>query len=200
MKTQIIVCIAALVLSITTYSQTSEAPDGAAGVKFGMTPSEVKAIWRTKGTIDEDYNIIKASVGTLTYVNLTVGSEEFDLGAAKFVNNKLYEIALWKLPSQDGYAQGIYDDLQTILNNKYKKGEAHRHFTGIYEDGDGYEMQAVILGDATIMTFWDYSPISMISLEIRVVLNSVAITMTYQSLALFKEVERALNSVNKDEF
>jgi hypothetical protein len=200
MKERIVLCLAAVLISLTAHSQTSEAPDGAAGVKFGMTPSEVKAILNKKGTLDRDYEIFKATVGNITYTDITVGTEKFDVCVAKFVNNKLYDIRFAILPEREGFVQGIYDNLQTIVNNKYKRGNSHRIFTGIYDDADGYEMQAVKLGKGTIQTFWDYSPVSAINLEIVPMGNMVGVSLQYQSMELFKEVEKALKSVNVDEF
>jgi hypothetical protein len=165
-----------------------------------MTPSEVKAILNKKGTLDRDYEIFKATVGNITYTDITVGTEKFDVCVAKFVNNKLYDIRFAILPEREGFVQGIYDNLQTIVNNKYKRGNSHRIFTGIYDDADGYEMQAVKLGKGTIQTFWDYSPVSAINLEIVPMGNMVGVSLQYQSMELFKEVEKALKSVNVDEF
>lgn len=200
MKIKIILSIATILFTVSAYSQTNVPPDGAAGLKFGMSPSEVKAIWKNKGTLYQDYETIKSTIGSLSYIDISVGNEKFDVATAKFVNNKLYEISVMKLPEREAFAQGIYDNLQEILNNKYKKGNSYRIFTGIYEDGDGYEMQAVRLGNADIATYWDYSPTSIISLKITPLSQSIIIEMNYQSVVLFKDVDKIIKAANTSEF
>lgn len=177
-----------------------DAPNGAAGLKFGMSPNEVKALWSTKGKLSEAYTPLQAAVGSILFKNLKVGTETFDIAVVKFVNMKLYDIILSKIPYSDGFAQDIYDNLQEILITKYGNGSSIRHFEGIYEDGDGYEMQAVKLGEATIATYWDFSPISIIKLGIESAEVNLIVIMQYQSVELCKEVNKATNKANKIEF
>lgn len=185
--------------SILSNPQTTEAaPDGAAGVKYGMSPSEVKAIWRTRGTLYQDYELTQPKLGSIFFTKIKVGSVTFDIGGAKFVNDKLYEIALSKLPNEDAFAQTIYDELKDILMSNHQNGQSIRRFESPYEDGDGYEMQAVRVGKGTIATYWIFED-SVISLEIYPSTNGVSVRLQYQS-DLVKEAKNILNAVNKNEF
>lgn len=200
MKERIFLCLTALLFSLTVHSQTSEAPDGVAGLKFGMTLSEVKAAWNTRGLLYQDYQTIKSTIGSIVYLNLSVGTETFDIGVAKFIDNKLYEVILSKIPLQDSFAQDVYFGLLSILASKYNNGSLHREFRSPYKEGDGYEMQAVRMGKADIYAVWNFSPISIIKLEIQPWESGLAVAMIYQSVELYTEVDKVIKKVNDIEF
>lgn len=200
MKTAIIFSIVVVLSSPIAYSQTNEAPDGAAGVKFGMSLAQVKSIWNTKGTIYQDYTVTIPKIGIVFYKNLKVGTKTFDMASASFVNNKLYMIELSLFPESDVFAQLEYDNLKEVIESKYGKGRSIRRFNGIYEDGDGYEMQAIRVGQGRIVTQWSFEPVSIVKLEIKPLSENVYVSLGYISVSLGEEADKLKEQKNVIEF
>lgn len=83
---------------------------------------------------------------------------------------------------------------------KYPQGKSYRHFEGSYEDGDGYEIQAVRLGKGTIATYWDFSPACIIALNIKSLSDIIVVNLQYQSVELADEADKIMDKTNEIEF
>ena len=180
MRKLIFVPAIVLLASFTGCSQLTEAPDGAAGVKFGMNPTEVKDAWDPKADLFKDVITKKPDICNLLCSNLTISSETFDVATADFVNNKLCKISLLMFPGEDGTNEENYDRLRSTLKGKYKRIKKQRLTSEIN------------VNKVLRQTTWDYSPISVIELKLEAFTDSVgAVTLEYRSVNLFREYERA---------
>ncbi len=197
MKTKMIcVFIIGLVLSTTIYAQTKGVLTGPFGLKFGSTKSTVASVMNGKGEISEDLPDV------VTYTGVKIGTKSSDLFNCKYVNNKLFEVNAVFIPELESKTQEMFDDLVETINNKYGTGKSIRNFTGIYDDGDGYEMQAVKLGYAKIVTYWvGFSDEeSIISVSLMSAGSNVAIRLQYQDGTLVNEAVEKQNKKDLNDF
>jgi hypothetical protein len=191
---KIIIFSLLIILPFTIIAQ--QEMNGALGLIFGMNKENVKSTITNKGGT---YKVINES--SLTITNLKMGTKMPIIILARFINNKLFEIEVIFLAILESKTQELYNELQAIIENKYGKGESLRKFEGIYEDGDGFEMQAVRKGYATIITFWsDFKNNNAISLEIACDNDIVVVKLLYQDGVLINEVIKKQDEKNAKDF
>jgi hypothetical protein len=186
-----------IVSTITLFAQ-SEQPElnGALGLTFGMNKSTVKNIITEKGGIVE---ISKS--GNFSITKLNMGTKKPDVVITKFVNDKLFEIVVVFMVAQEAKTQDVFDDIKSIIETKYGKGNSYRTFKGIYSDGDGYEMQAVRTGNATISTYWlNFKDENAIGLEISNTDNFMLVRLDYQDGKLLDIASKQEDAKNNVEF
>ena len=181
-----------LVFSLSSYTQT-ELP-GALGLTFGMNKASVKKIMIDKGGA---FSASNSEVNTLAYTGVTMGTLQTDLVACQFVNDKLYRIAAIFIPPSKVNTQDVFDNIESIVKNKYGEPKSTRKFISPYSDGDGTEIDAIIQGKGTILSSWEQiKNNSTIHLEIKAVNFDVAVVLYYTDGILLKEV----NAKNANEF
>jgi hypothetical protein len=159
---------------------------GAIGLTFGMNKNAVKGFIVQKGGTIEN-----AKGGTLLITNVTMDTKRPVMVMCKFVNYRLFEISAYFIPSLEDKTQELYDEINGIVESKYGKGQSFRDFKGIYEDGDGFEMQAVKTGNASIATYWrNFINSNVICLEIYSLSDNLYVRLTYQDGNLAAKVEK----------
>jgi hypothetical protein len=183
-----------MVFSISLAAQTELT--GALGLTFGMNAGTVKSIMQKKGGIVES-----AINGNLSITNVTMGTKKPAMVICKFVNNKLYDIGVYFIPTVEAKTQELFDEISSTIVSKYGEGRSFRHFSGKYTDGDGFEMQAVKLGFADIATYWSkFLNNNAISLEIYPLKDNLYVKLTYQDDRLAAEGEKQDATKNNAEF
>jgi hypothetical protein len=169
---------------------------GAMGLTFGMNAISVKNIMMQKGGIVET-----SKTGKLIITNITMGTEKPTMVFCDFSNNKLYDISIYFSPTFEAKTQELFDEISKIIVSKYGEGKSFRNFKGIYKDGDGYEMQAIKLGYADIVTYWNkFLNDNVIALEIFPLNNNLYIKLSYQDDKLAAELEKQQSIKDNAEF
>jgi hypothetical protein len=198
MKTSKELLISCLLVSFCTltFAQTAQTLSAPLGLTFGMNAISAKKILTSRG------GKIETESPTLLLVsNVQVGNKTSDVAAFKFINNKLFEVSLSFWPEPEATSQKIYDELQQIVESKYGKGDYYRSFKGIYDDGDGFEMQAVKQGQATIVSYWtNFLNESGISLEIQLLQKNIVVRLGYQDGLLVNDAIAKQNEKNISDF
>jgi hypothetical protein len=186
-----------IVVVPTSLFAQSEIPEltGAMGLTFGMNKITVKAILLQKGAEFHD-----EGTNNLSFRTIPIGTKKADMGIAQFVNDKLHTIKLFFLPDVEGNTQALYDELQGTLTDKYGKPDSNRHFDGIYQDGDGNEMQAIREGHGTIASYWNFKNDNIVSLEIGNVGYNMHVIIVYQDDKLLSEAIAQKKSKDNTEF
>jgi hypothetical protein len=183
-------------LSTCLLAQSSEMNlTGALGLAFGMNSASTKPIMTNKG--GEFY---KESTKSIIYTKVPIGTKTADMVILQFVNDKLHTVKAVFFVEVEAKTQGLYDELQTTLTNKYGKPESYRHFDGAYSDGDGYEMQAIREGHGSIDSYWNFKDNNTISLEISNLKYDMHVAITYQDSKLIKEAIAKDDAKDKTEF
>ena len=186
-----------IITSFTLISFSQPELTGAIGLTFGMNKSMVKSVILQKGgtLFDEKEN-------SVSFSDIPIGSKTSDLMGCQFIHNNLHTICCIFASPLESQTQDLYDDLKSILVSKYGNPQkSFRHFTGIYSDGDGYEMQAVRLGYAIISSYWTFKDNNVIYIEIEAVSGGrMIVKITYQNDKLSIEVENEKSNKNKSEF
>lgn len=168
---------------------------GAVGLSFGISTENVKSIMsKRSGTVDQ------SGPNYLSYNDVMIGTKKADILFLQFVNNKLHTIKAMFLPEFEAKTQDLYDELKEIITSKYGKSESYRNFKTPYEDGDGYEMQAVKLGKADISSYWKFPSDRIISLNIESTEKIIFVSMVYQDGKLFQEVKQKQENKNMNDF
>jgi hypothetical protein len=184
---------------IVTYSISLFAqPEltGAMGITFGLNTNTVQSLMEKKGAL-----VKTLKNGKLLITNVTMGTKKPDMVICEFINNKLFDISIYFSPTVEAKTQELYDEISGIIVSKYGAGESYRRFKGIYSDGDGYEMQAVKLGNADIVTYWSkFINKNAIALQIYPLNNSLCVKLTYQDDRLAAEAEKQQAVKDKAEF
>ncbi len=186
-----------LLVSSTLFAQDSQELKGPIGLEFGMNKESVTSILKSKQAVlqssESDVIIFKA---------LKLGSKQPELGFCKFINDKLFEVVFIFNPKLEAKTQSEFDEISDIIENKYgKPSNSFRNFNGIYKDGDGYEMQAVRTGNATISNYWtNFKNESAISIKLFPSDNSVFVLLGYQDGILIDEAVKKQNDKNTSEF
>lgn len=176
------------------YCQSAGIPDGAGGLKFGMSVAEVKNIWRAKGNPPGEFEPSKPGLVSLSYYKVKIGVQKFDFCVLRFVNDKLYDIIFCKIPERESFGQDYYDTQQKIITSEYGQGVSYRFMDPDDELGSERDkMNAVKCGFAKIRTCWSFKDISAISLEIKEIDDKITIVTQYQSTELYKEVKAILH-------
>ena len=183
-----------LTCMISSFAQTELT--GAMGLTFGMNPNSVQSVMEKKGGI-----VKTLKNGKFIITNVIMGTKKPAMVLCDFVNNKLFDIGIYFTPSLEAKTQDLYDEISEIIVSKYGKGESIRHFKGIYTDDDGYEMQAVKLGNADIVTYWSkFLNNNAICLQIYPLTESLYVKLTYQDDRLAAEAEKQQATKDKAEF
>lgn len=183
-------------MCLTLVSQSPTKLTGALGLTFGINKAKVKEIIVGKGGI-----LKETKINSISFSNVKMGTQNSDILLCKVVNDKLFEIVAIFAPSVEARAQELYDEIKNIIESKYGKGESFRSFKGIYTDGDGYEMQAIKTGNATIATYWtNFENKNGIVLEIVGTERLVFIKLSYQDGLLIEEAIKIEDSKNAVEF
>jgi hypothetical protein len=192
MKSLLFTLIVTIPISLFSQKELT----GALGLTFGMDNNSVKKIIAQRG------GIIKTGIeGSLSITNISMGTKKPDMVICKFVNNKLFEIGIYFIPTVEAKTQELYDEISGIIASKYGEGQSFRHFSNVYTDGDGYEMQAVKLGYADIVTYWsNFLNKNAIALQIYPLSNNLYIKLIYQDDRLATEVEKQQSIKDKAEF
>jgi hypothetical protein len=194
-KTTLIIFVLSTFCSVA-MAQTKPVLSAPLNLKFGMSFAEVK-----KAMIAKGFEVQTESPKMIMFKDVTIGNMKSAVAVFKFINNKLYQVNFGFFPPAEKMAQKIYDDLQEIIETKYGKGDYYRNFTGAYDDGDGFEMQAVRLGEGSIKSFWlEFADDSGISLAIEPLSTSVYVSLQYQDGILIKDAIAKQDEKNNTDF
>lgn len=168
---------------------------GSLGLTFGMNQQSAKSIMASK-----KIDLAESTIKYLAYRNVPIGTMTANTVVVQFVNNKMHTIKVLFLPDLEAKSQELYNDLAEILTLKYGKAESYRHFKTPYEDGDGYEMQAVKLGKADIASYWECANRRSVSLEIIPFADKVGVTILYQDDVIYEELKAQQDKINVSDF
>jgi hypothetical protein len=184
-----------IISSISSLAQEVELK-GAMGLTFGSNKATVKKIMASKGAI-----LMSDKADIIAYTDFPIGTLKAYILFCKFVNDKLYEIVANFDPVLEAKTQERYDEICEIISSKYGKGDSRRLFTGTYTDGDGFEMQAIRLGNADIATFWvNFKNGSGIIVEIVSINDALRVKLTYQDGVLIDDAIKRDNLKNVSDF
>jgi hypothetical protein len=145
---------------ISQTSQTSDSPgvtakpiDGFLGIKFGSSKAAVTAAIKARGgQLDK-----LTGNDILAFDDVKFGHRQVRLLIVRFVDDKAYEAAFSFVPSDDNHAIDYYESLVSDLSEVYGKGLDVKKFTSPYEQGDGHETTALLIGAADYKTLWEAS-------------------------------------------
>src|ERR687884_1112783 len=170
------------------FAQTTEKTlDGFWGMKFGSSIAECKRIILSKegAVLDTKHS----TENKLIVDGAEFGGRKTAFIALLFTDNKLHTAKVYFVPRLESKVFELYDEIKSEINDKYyvTKND-YRLFKYPYEDGDGYETQAIKLGKASIASFWSFPRSdghkNSISLEIN---ETLIVILSYQDGLLIEE-------------
>jgi hypothetical protein len=181
-------------------SDSTVAVDGFWGMKFGSTQAQCKKTLLSKqdATIDSKHT----DADQIVVEGLTFGGREVSFIKLSFYKDELHTASVYYKAPLDAKTQDLYDDIKADLNQKYfVTTQDYRNFNSPYTDGDGYEMDAVRQGLATISAYWHFNRAdgfkNVISLEID---EHLFVILGYQDGKLIKEAVNAEKEKNSKDY
>ena len=167
---------------------------GPIGLSFGSSKDQVReVILRKGGKLD----LQNSKRDVLFFDNVTIGLRKSVFVRGDFVDNKLYQVDAY-FSTLEAQTQSLFDAIKSDLEGKYGIGSCYRNFKGSYYDGDGFEMQAVKLGNATISCFWlSFKDNSAITVEIT---TNLSVRLRYQDGKLVDEKIKQQNKIKSSEY
>ncbi len=137
--------------------------EGFWGIKFGTTRDEAKkAILAKGGTLNSG-----SSAALLSFSGVTFTQRRLTELQLKFTGGKFYEaVASYPAPDET-QVLGTFNTIVSELNAVYGQAEISKSFEPPYADGDGYAVQAIKFGKATIMAIWKTVNNNAIQLQIE---------------------------------
>ncbi len=145
-------------LSFKAFSQTTETPlkekilNAPIGLSFGMSIAQVKSVMAKKGAIPD---IKYSKRDKLIFNKVKVGPKMSEFIILLFVDDKLFDVTIFYY-ELEGKLQEGFDQIKETIDNKYGVGASYRKFDSPYNDGDGFEMQAIRLGKGSISSYWNF--------------------------------------------
>ena len=137
---------------MTATGQELTTMNGAFGLTFGMSVDSASTVMNQKGGTE----ILKGET-ILVHIGINFAGRSNATSTLVFDNNMLGIISFEFTPELTAKTQQYFDELKNDLSVKYGDPVCIRKFTGIYKDGDGYEMQAVKKGNGTIFCEWSFA-------------------------------------------
>jgi len=121
------------------------------GFTFGMDYSDAMSLGVNKGwRASPEWRITDQFI---IFENVNVENRPAKSVELYFFKYKLYYIKVIFL-APEARDQELFDGIKGDIEKKYGAGNCQRTFKGIYHDGDGLEMQAIITGNAFIGCSW----------------------------------------------
>lgn len=169
------------------YSQET-AINGMMGIPFGIDKASVISKMKSKG-----YTNKPTKEGYLTFENVKFGA--FDAFSVNFyfTSDKLYQGLVLIIPELEAKTVEIYEEVVTELSKKYGPGNSFKNFKSPYEEGDGFDIQAIKLGKADFNTFWTKHAQGTINAYVS---ETLLVGIKYQDKELIKEVIKAQSTKN----
>ena len=189
-----ILLIALLLIPFFGFSQTTKPIDGFLGVKFGSTKAKVLALLKARGAkLDPRSNAI-----TLAFTHISLGHRAAEYVIVRFVNNKAFDAEFTFKPDDNNQVIDYYKSLESDLNDIYGKGEDDIKYTAPYTEGDGHDVDALLVGAAQYNTTWEDANNNTINLEIeKEDIANLTISLTYLDDALSKLEDARLKAKDK---
>lgn len=105
-----------------------------------------------------------------------------------FLENQLCKVLIFAKPLKEFKVVEEYKSWKNKLEGKYGKPDLdHEFFSSPYEQGDGYEIQAIEKGKAEFAAFWFFNPDrsgDAISVQLD---SSLTIVITYEDEELLDQ-------------
>lgn len=201
MKKFILLFSALLMIVVTSFAQTELT--GALGLTFGMNKDSVISVMQTKGVTPYE-----TKDNLLSFKDVPIGTKTADrvycylvTDPTKTSNKILHTMKVVFVSDLEAHTQSLYDEIKSILETKYGKADkSYRTFQSPYTDGDGYEMQAVRVGKASISSYWNFKYENTVSIELNASGSLYYIAIFYQDATLYKEVKKEQENKNKNSF
>ncbi|MBD1394604.1 hypothetical protein [Mucilaginibacter glaciei] len=131
-------------------SQTTKPIDSFLGIKFGSSVAEVTAALKNRGGKISP----GASPTLLSSSNISLGSRKAESFFVMFIDDKAYGAYFVFRPELEPQLIDYYNSLVSDISDVYGKGKSHKTFKQPYEDGNGFEVQAITTGNADYETIW----------------------------------------------
>ncbi|MES2268671.1 MAG: hypothetical protein V4520_18035 [Bacteroidota bacterium] len=148
-----ILLITLLFITAKTNAQTLKPIDSFLGIKFGSSYATVSAAVKAKGGILD----APASTPTLmVFNNVSLGSRKSDYFFVRLIDDKAYTAYFIFKPELEPQLLDYYNSLITDVSEFYGKSVPVKNFKQPYEEGDGFEVQAIKTGNAEYVNFWTY--------------------------------------------
>src|SRR5437879_3870512 len=162
-----------------------------ADIPWGSTPDGVKKVMATQGLVfvqvdsDGDYKF----KGTLAEYPAVVW--------AMMAGGKLAKVAVY-LITPDNKARQEYKSMKGVLTAKYgAPASDYEVFQSPYEEGDGYEDQAIRLGKGHFLTMWTAAAETDTSRLGLYISEKLAVIIGYESPQWNAEADRRKAKSNK---
>ncbi len=176
-------------LLLTTFISCEEIESYTfASLSWGSAKEEVKKCLNEKGyTLDQELSDIIQIDNSICFDGKVVGEEAHILVIFNS-NNKLVKCFVVLYPGNNEEIE-TYESVRDILTSKYGNPKnKFKSFEYPYEEGDGYEEQAIELGKAHYITIWSTAKDnSMLGIEISKDLN---IQISYEGSGWETESEK----------
>jgi hypothetical protein len=186
-----------LTLILNCKAQTPKAIDSFLGIKFGSTIAEVKAALKLKGGV-LDAESSKANI--LFYDNVSLAKRKVAFLYIRFVENKAYQCTFVFEPELKPQTIDFYNRLVSDIGSVYGTGKEIKKFKSPYEEGDGYEVQAIELGNAEYETFWGMADDQQPGAIYAEITAKLMVNLTYEDKKLSAIVATKNEEQKKAEF
>ncbi|HEK20987.1 MULTISPECIES: hypothetical protein [unclassified Mucilaginibacter] len=131
--------------------QTLKPIQGVLGIKFGSDLATVTEAVKTKGGV---INRAGSKPDRLFVENISLGTKKSEYVIFLFIDNKMYGAAFVFKPELKPQLVDSYNALVKDISSVYGEGRSVKDFKPPYEEGDGYEVQAITTGNASFLTYW----------------------------------------------
>ena len=138
---------------VTASAQTLKPIDSFLGIKFGSSYATVSSAIKAKG------GIIDAPSSTPTFLvfnNVSLGGRKSEYFYVSLIDDKAYAACFVFKPELEPQLLDYYNSLIKNVSEFYGKSVPVRNFKQPYQEGDGYEVQAIKTGNAEYVNFWTY--------------------------------------------
>lgn len=194
MKKTLLFLTVLLPLFISAQTKTV---DGFWGIKFGANKQQViDAIKAKGGTLD----VKSTTEKSLVFDNIRFAQRKAYFLIIKFNNNKFYEAIVTFKPDESDLINE-FETMAKELSNSYGEVEVYRNFKSPYEEGDGYETQAIRMGKADYAAFWKtvnaQNDNNYVSLRIT---KDMLVRLGYQDGTLVKDAIAAQDKKKSEDY
>lgn len=190
----------AIFLMVNTSLSQEIVVDDFWGIPWGTKHSKVKEMMAKKEglTIDK----VNSDTATLIY-----DGGEFAGKPVEFISINAYSATgmhtatvVFDAPIESKVIDQ-YDDIKEKLIKKYgKPTNDYKFFTDPYEEGDGYETQAIRVGKGTFAAYWNFKSTSGDKVSILLqITESLKVRLTYQNDILFNIYKTNKESKEQDD-
>jgi hypothetical protein len=170
---------------------------GFQGIAWGDSLAKARSILGDRFKLDTKLS----NDADLVYSDGQIGGRTVNLLLLIFGSEGFTKAGLF-FKSSESRVISDYNDLKTTISAKYgKPTNDYRFFRAPYEEGDGYEIQAIRLGKGKFIAFWTF-PVAgkkdnTLSLRIT---ESLDVELTYENGSMMEAYVKSRKEKNAQEF